>query len=165
VAQQTGDLAAAERYLDNASELIAKTMPPAHPASLALRVARARIDIDRHNFKNARADLDFVLANGKSGSALSFASLTRAELNLAEGAIAAAESDARRALTIVQSAQGGIPYSNKTGAAWLMLGKVLAKKGETSAARAAFQNAILNLSNTVDADHPLLRQARALAPS
>jgi serine/threonine-protein kinase len=163
VAQQTGDLAAAERYLAQANEIIPKTMPPAHPASLALRVARARIDIARHQFRTARADLDFVLANGKSGSAMSFASLARAELNLAENDVAAAESDARRALSIVQAAQGGIPYSNRTGAAWLMLGKVLAQKGEASAARAAFRAAIQNLSNTVDADHPLLQEAQRLA--
>jgi hypothetical protein len=86
-------------------------------------------------------------------------------LNLAENDIAAAESDARRALSIVQAAQGGIPYSNKTGAAWLVLGKVLAKKGDPSAARAAFQAAIQNLSNSVDADHPLLQDAQRLASS
>jgi serine/threonine-protein kinase len=163
VAQQTGDLPAAERYLGKAGEIIGKTMPPAHPASLALRVARARIEIARRNFEPARADLDFVLANGKSGSARSFASLARAELNLAENDLAAAESDARRALTIVEKAQGGIPYSNRTGAAWLMLGKVLAKKGDASGARAAFRAAIQNLSNTVDADHPLLQEAQRLA--
>ncbi len=80
-----------------------------------------------------------------------------------EGKLPAAEADVRRVLSIVQAAQGGIPYSNRTGLAWLMLGRVLAKEGDASHAREAFAAAVSNLSNTVDADHPMLMQARLLA--
>ena len=165
VAQQTGDLTAAADYLGKAATQIPAAVPPTHPAALTLRLARARLDIARRDFKEVRSGLEFVLANSKSGSATGQALLARSELNLAENKLAEAESDARQALSIVQTAQGGIPYSNRTGAAWLMLGKVLAKEGKTSEGRAALEAAILNLSNTVDADHPLLQQARQLTPA
>jgi hypothetical protein len=88
--------------------------------------------------------------------------LPRAELNLREGKLAAAEADARQALSIAQTAQGGIPYSNSTGLAWLMLGRVLAAQGEADRAHHAFESAISHLSKTVDAQHPMLKLARAL---
>jgi cytochrome c-type biogenesis protein CcmH/NrfG len=74
----------------------------------------------------------------------------------------AAQADARQALALAQGAQGGIPYSNHTGLAWLMLGRVLAKQGETAPAHNAFQAAIEHLSNTVDSAHPMLVRAREL---
>jgi cytochrome c-type biogenesis protein CcmH/NrfG len=48
-------------------------------------------------------------------------------------------------------------------ASWLMLGRVLARRGDPVGARKAFQAAVENLSNTVDADHPKLLLARQLA--
>jgi hypothetical protein len=40
---------------------------------------------------------------------------------------------------------------------------VLAKQADSVQARKAFQAAVDNLSNTVDADHPMLLRARELA--
>jgi hypothetical protein len=42
-------------------------------------------------------------------------------------------------------------------------GRVLKKRGDEVGARKAFQAAVENLSNTVDADHPKLLLARQLA--
>ena len=85
------------------------------------------------------------------------------ELNLAEGRNAAAEADARQLLALSQQAQGGIRYSNRTGLAWLAVGRALANEGRSVESRKAFQAAVEHLSNTVDPDHPMLQLARQLA--
>jgi len=43
-----------------------------------------------------------------------------------------------------------------------MLGRVLAKRGDSAVASEAFHAAVENLSNTVDPDHPELVLARRL---
>jgi hypothetical protein len=89
--------------------------------------------------------------------------LIRSEVNLNEHKLAAAEDDARRALQLAQKAQGGLPFSNRTGLAWLALGRVQAEQGNVADAHGAFEAAVTNLANTVDAGHPMLLQARDLA--
>src|SRR6185437_8474321 len=96
---------------------------------------------------------------------LEIALRARAELNLEEGRMADAEADARRALSITQAAQGGVPYSDRTGRAWFVLGRVLAQQGNAAQARDAFNAALAHLSNTVDDNHPLLVRARQLVRS
>ena len=160
VAQQSADLAAVEDYLRKATTVISPAVPAGYPADLALRVARARLALARGNAPAARTELDAVLATSKGGSATAAALSVRSELNLRDGKLADAEADARRVLSMVQAAQGGLPHSNRTGLAWLTLGKVLASEGNAAGAREAFQAAVTHLSNTVDAGHPMLRQAR-----
>jgi hypothetical protein len=88
--------------------------------------------------------------------------VSRAELNLDEGRLAEAEADARRALSLAQNAQRGVAYSNRTGLSWLILGRVLAQKRDKAGSRRALRSAIEHLSNTVDADHPMLLLAQQL---
>ena len=88
--------------------------------------------------------------------------LSRAELNLAAGLSTAAQADARQALSYAQAVQGDQPYSDRTGRAWLALGRVLSKQADAPRARQAFQAAVTNLSETVDADHPKLLASRQL---
>jgi cytochrome c-type biogenesis protein CcmH/NrfG len=66
-------------------------------------------------------------------------------------------------LSLAENAQGGVAYSNRTGLSWLVLGRVLAKKGDTDGARQALRSALEHLSNTVDPGHPMLLLARQLA--
>jgi hypothetical protein len=66
-------------------------------------------------------------------------------------------------LSITQAAQGGVPYSDRTGRAWFVLGRVLAQQGDATRALEAFNAALAHLSNTVDDNHPLLIRARQLA--
>jgi hypothetical protein len=89
--------------------------------------------------------------------------MIRSELNLHEGKVSAALEDARQALTLAQKAQGGVPYSSRVGQAWLLVGRALARQGQLAQSKQAVQSAIDNLSRTVDPDHPLLKDARALA--
>jgi hypothetical protein len=66
-------------------------------------------------------------------------------------------------LSLAQNAQGGVAYSNRTGLSWLILGRVLAKKGDTAGSRQALRSALEHLANTVDANHPMLLLAHQLA--
>src|SRR5262249_20276668 len=150
VAEETGDLSAAESYLSRAIALIGKGLPEAHPSALTVRIARARIDTAHGDFASARAVLDAAVTNARSDSVRSLALIARSDLNLQTAALPAAESDAREALSLVQQAQGGIPYSNRTGLAWLMLGRVLAREGQAGDAHDALAKAVSNLENTVD---------------
>jgi hypothetical protein len=106
-----------------------------------------------------------VLANGRKGPILLNLSLASAELNLAENNLPAALDDARRALLLAQRSQGGVPYSNRVGRASLLLARVLARQGDTVQAKRAAQTAIDHLTQTVDADHPWLKEARELTLS
>ncbi len=92
-----------------------------------------------------------------------FIARNRLPVGIGAAALAAAEADARQALAVAQQAQCGLPYSDRTGLAWMVLGQVLAKRGEAAGASKAFHAAVENLSNTVDADHPMLLRARLLA--
>jgi tetratricopeptide (TPR) repeat protein len=158
-----GDLDGAEKYQQRALDLVRTSDFPGAKDNNALRLLGARIALSRGRFDAAREALDvYVTAGGMPVSKVS-GFLPRAELNLREGKLPAAEADARQALSIAQAAQGGIPFSNRTGLAWLMLGRVLAAQGEADRAHHAFESAISHLSKTVDAQHPMLKLARELA--
>lgn len=79
-----------------------------------------------------------------------------------EGRLDAAETDSRLALSLARSAQGSIPYSDRTGLQSLMLGRVL-ESAVIARSREAFHAAVGNLSSTVDPGHPELVPARQFA--
>jgi hypothetical protein len=163
VALELGDLASAQDSLGKASEIIGSSVPAGFPAQVSLQIMRGRVELANDQLAEARVDLDAAASNVKVATATLPALLARTELNLQEGNLPAAQDDAHRALSLAQAAQGGIPYSNRTGLTWLMLGRVVAKQGDAARAKQAFQAAVEHLSNTVDADHPKLLQARELA--
>jgi TolA-binding protein len=86
-----------------------------------------------------------------------------AELQLRTGDAMGAAESARRALARSIQMQGGLPYSSNTGHSYLKLARALRDLGQSEQARVALAKAIDNLSHTVDEEHPLLVQARALA--
>jgi tetratricopeptide (TPR) repeat protein len=163
VSQAEGDLAAAERFLAAGSAIAGDPIPPGFPAAARLQTLRGVIAMSEGHLAQARASLDAVTANSKTAQVTHEALRTRAELNLREGKLAEAEADARQALAVAQQAQGGLPYSDRTGLAWMVLGQVLATRGEAPRAAKAFQAAVENLSHTVDPDHPMLLRAQLLA--
>jgi tetratricopeptide (TPR) repeat protein len=162
VSRELGDMASADSYLSAASAGVAAS-PPGSPAGVRLKMQRAAITLARGRLEGVRADLDAAIAESKNIYLLMESLRTRAELNLNENKLAAAEADARRALALAQAAQGDEPFSNRTGAGWLILGRVLVKEADAGRAQSALRAAIENLSNTVDADHPMLLLARQLA--
>ncbi|MBS0420371.1 MAG: protein kinase [Proteobacteria bacterium] len=160
--RETGDIKAAEHYLREAGELARTATPAAGPHQTLLKIARGRIALANNQLSTARTCLDAALAEGNTVFFQMTALIPRSELNLREGQLVEAEADARKALSLAQSAQGGVPRSYRTGLAWFALGKVLAKRGDAAAARQAWLAAVDHLSNTVDPDHPLLLLARQL---
>ena len=142
---------------------MARTATPAvGPHQTVLKIVRGRIALANNQLSAARTSLDAALAEGNTVFFQMTALVPRSELNLREGQLVEAEADARKALSLAQSAQGGVPRSYRTGLAWLALGRVLEKKGDSVGARDAVLSAIDHLSNTVDPDHPLLLLARQL---
>jgi tetratricopeptide (TPR) repeat protein len=165
VSRELGDVRAAQKYLQEALELSKTAVAGEAPGQVTLLIGRARIALIDGAYEEARRELDKAATQGKSVFFQMTALVTRAELNLDEGRLVEAESDARQSLALAQQAQGGMPYSNRTGMSALILGRVLGKKGDVAGSQQAIHAAIDNLSNTVDADHPMLLLARRLAPS
>jgi hypothetical protein len=89
--------------------------------------------------------------------------LGEAEVELLAGDATASAEAARQALNRASSLQTGVPYSLRTGRSWLILGRALQMLGDHAKAHEAFAAAVSHLSNTVDADHPDLLEARRLA--
>jgi hypothetical protein len=94
-----------------------------------------------------------------------FAQLGQSEIELRLAHNAAAIREAQSSLRIANVMQGGLPYSNQTGLAFLALGRAWQQQGDRDQARNALQSAVTHLSNTVDANHPELLRARQLLDS
>jgi serine/threonine-protein kinase len=160
VSLDLGELAAAKRSLAEAVAVVGNSVEAGSPEAVALQTLRGRVALAEREFAWARTNLDAAIDAGKSPSQLHKALLIRAELNLQEGAVSAAEADARHALTLAQTLQGSLPYSNNTGLAWLALGEALRRQDDVTGARQAFHSAVAQLSRTVDDSHPMLQRAR-----
>ena len=158
--REIGNVKAAEHFLREATDVARSATPAQGPHQTVLKIMRGRIALANNQLTTARASLDAALTEGSTVFFQMTALVSRAELNLKEGQLAEAEADARKALSLAQGAQGGVPRSYRTGQAWLILGRVLTKKGDSDGGREALLAAIDHLSNTLDPDHPLLLLAR-----
>ncbi|HKQ16612.1 MAG TPA: protein kinase [Steroidobacteraceae bacterium] len=174
-AQESDDPAASAAYLDRAGSLMDPRSPGQNPPrmSRALVLSRipaqataaliqGRLDIVEGRFGAARIQLGRAIADG-SPPVVTSATWAIAELQLRTGDGKGAAESARRTLERSMAMQGGLPYSSNTGHSYLKLARALQQIGETEKARAAFTNAIDHLAHTVDEEHPLLVQARALS--
>ena len=163
VAVARGELTLAESYLANASALAGTPVPANFPAAPRIEILQSVIAMKEGRLQEARTRLDALIGRGTAAPITFDVLRARSELNLQEGKLSAGEADARRMLALAQQAQGSLPHSDRTGIAWLLLGQMLAQQADAPRARGAYQRAIENLANTVDADHPLLLRARQLA--
>jgi eukaryotic-like serine/threonine-protein kinase len=162
VSQQSGDHAAAERYLAELTKITADIHSAGHPLLVRRAVVEGWLDLAENKTSEARDKFASVLAlHGKNAQGIG-AALGKAEAELAAGDAVAALADARSGLELAKSLQGTLEYSNHTGLSWLVLGRALQAHGDGVQAHEAFQSAVVNLSNTVDANHPDLVRARNL---
>ena len=160
--RRLGDLTAAAKYLDTATQTLGAAEPETSFISIKVAVARGMLCIA--NNETAAAQTLFTRA------ALSPHGLTtpldidlgKAEANLMAGDANTAVQDARAALDKAAALRGDLPWSFRTGLASLMLGRALDKLGDHAKAHEAFETAVKHLSNTVAADHPDLLRARKL---
>ncbi len=161
VAVELHDTAAASTYLQDFLRLPDSVAGEASPLWPVQLIARGKLHMGDGQFHAAASDFDQALRRS-SGTNAYTAQLGKAEAELLSGNPTAAAADARVALEMATSAQGDLPYSNRTGLAWLMLGRAWRETGETVRAHAAFESATRHLANTVEADHPGLLEARRL---
>jgi len=150
----------AAKYLLRAKQLLGKTVPLDSPPMRICAIIQGWLDLANDKPDLARAQ--FALALKSTGTMHVEARLARAELELSLHNTAAAAADARIALDISKSLQGGLPFSNRTGLAALMLGRALLQNGDTAHAKQALAMAVEHLSDTVDSKHPDLQTARQL---
>ncbi len=163
VALEKGDLSTAEKQLAAASAIVGPKLPDNFPPAPRMQTLRGAVAMARGRNAEARTALDAVISGSKSPFITTLALRVRADLNLQENQLAAAETDARKSLTLAEAAQGGMPYSNRTGLVWLTMGNILARKGAAAEASKAYRAAVEHLSHTVDATHPKLLLAQQLA--
>jgi len=162
LAVETRSVDQAVAYLNRALELIGSNAPPDSAPMRVWAVIQGRIDLAAGRLAEARAQFQRVLKNPDASLTTIEAELSMAEVELASGHGVEAAGDARRGLQRAIALQGGLPHSDETGRAWLMLGRALTALGDQPQAHKAFESAVLDLSNTVDPDHPALLEARQL---
>ncbi len=161
-----GNLDQAQALLDEAaSDLRAGRIQPETPTSLRQKLFQGRVWAARSELAAANAAFTDVVDTytrlGCCGGATSRALVARAEVSLAAHAYDAALADAQRALQLAQQAQGGAPFSNFTGAAWLTIARVRAAEQRPAEAREAYIRAAQHLTNTLGARHPDTLEAKA----
>src|SRR5262249_17323806 len=131
------------------------------PAQATVALIQGRLDIVQGRFGAAQIQIGRAMADGHPAVVAS-ATWAIAELQLRTGDAQGAAESARRALERSVAMQGGLPYSSNPGHSYLKLARALQDLGKPQEARIALASAIDNLSHTVDEEHPLLVQARAL---
>jgi eukaryotic-like serine/threonine-protein kinase len=163
VARDSGDLKSAQSYLRQVEQLGVSGRPQGGPAALAEHIVRGRIALSNGDLPLARNEFTLALSKRQPNGATVSALAGRAEVALREGQPALASADAQEALRFAQSLQGGTPYSARTGLVWLIEAEIRAQQGAASAAQEAYANAATHLTHTVDAAHPALQRAQAMA--
>lgn len=159
----SGSLVRASDYLTQVEQMDASARPPGGPVAQGEHIVRGRLALAQNDLARARSEFDATLIRRNPNSSTISALVGRAEVGLKEGRPALAEVDAKDALLLAQSMQGGTPSSVRTGLAWLTLGEVRAQRGNTAVAQEAFAAAVDHLSHSVDPSHPALKRAQALA--
>jgi tetratricopeptide (TPR) repeat protein len=163
LARQDGNIVAAQQYTDQMANLLGPSEPPDSVMSLKLAIARGRLAFIGGKLDEARKQFGKALSVQKSKPTTIDAELAVVDLDLLVGNTFDAMASARHALDISTSLQGGLPYSRRTGLSWLAIGRSYQARGDRAEAHAAFESAVTHLSNTLDADHPSLVQARELS--
>jgi len=164
-----GDLAGAQRALDEVEPRLRRMLPPDHYAFASLASLHSLLAQARHEYPAARAAADLAVdrAQGHPASAFFMPRLLvrRSGLELEMGRAAEARADAERALRLEQpGASSGAP-SSVYGATYLALGRALATQGRFHDAAGALESALAQLRATVGPDHPDARLAARLAAS
>ena len=156
--------AAAKQYLQQVRTVLSPSVPQGTPPWIALSLVQGRLDIDAGKPDAARTEFTALLEKAAGQQAVA-ARLGVVEAELLAADLSAAVRDAQSALQAATALQGGFQYSNLTGLAWLLVGRVQQKLGDSAQAYKAFDAAVRHLSNTVDDDHSSLVEARRLLAS
>jgi tetratricopeptide (TPR) repeat protein len=162
-AQDLHDPSAAAQYLQHFTSVSTPSLPAEMLPWQWYAIAQARLDMADGNFAAARAHFAQALGSS-SNAAVMTARLGKSEAELRAGDSSAALEDARLAMQTATKMQGDLPYSNFTGLSWRALGQAQQELSHDAEAQHAFENAELQLSNTVDNNHPALVEVRNRLP-
>ncbi|HTT11260.1 MAG TPA: protein kinase [Burkholderiaceae bacterium] len=165
LARERGEIAAAERLLAEARQVVEARLPAGATAVARMWLERGHLDLAQGRADDAFSAFDIAVKSPGPLAGRVSALGGRAQSELKLGRIEGANADARRALELAQSLQAGNAYSARTGSAWLDLSRVLLAQGDRAGASHALQSAIEHLSNTVDAGQLQLVAARAALSS
>jgi serine/threonine-protein kinase len=165
IARDRRNFEQAERLLSEAREIVEARMPPGATVVGRMWLERGHLDLAQDRADAAFSAFDTAVHNQGPLAAQVFALGGRAQSELKQGRIDAAQEDAQRALRLAQSLQASNTYSSRTGGAWLDLGQVQLAQGNVDGAAAALRSAIDHLSNTVDTDQMQLVAARTTLSS
>jgi tetratricopeptide (TPR) repeat protein len=162
VSVQMGELDQAQQELSRLGPLFEKSALPANSPPVRVRdVMQGKVDLARGKAAQARAGFERALIKDSNDPTNMHAYLGLSMAALAANDPSGAVDAARHALTIATALQSDVPHSSQTGLASLWLGRALLRAGDRAGGREALEAAVTHLSNTIDADHPYLLQARA----
>lgn len=161
----------AAAMLEQVEPRLRRDLPPGHYAFGALALERGLLAQARGNSRaalvfinQAMAILDgSVEAGGQGISYIPIVLSRRSEVELEMGEPSAAETDAARALKMLQQTASPGTFSCNLGRADLALGRALEALGRHKQARQSFRSAAENLEDSVGPNHPETRAARELA--
>ena len=166
---ELGDLEHAAQALAEARAAMKDAVPPGSPPSLAadaiagrIALARGRLDEAERLFTSTLAA--FEARKQSNGSAVMLY-LYRSEVARRQQRTDDALRDAQSALDIARRLQAGIPYSSRTGLAYLAVADALQQGGRSEEARTAAASALDHLRHALGDDHPSTRLAMAVRPA
>ncbi len=165
--RQAGDLAGAQRMLDELEPRLARMLPPGHYAFSTTTSERALIAKARGDFAVAQAAADRAVAMAEAGRSpdrvLAMLLVNRSEIELATRRIENARADAARAASLLVAAEPTRVPSSDLGNAYLTLGRALLAARQADAAREALASAAGQFGPTLGEGHRLTQTAIRLS--
>jgi tRNA A-37 threonylcarbamoyl transferase component Bud32/tetratricopeptide (TPR) repeat protein len=160
-------LAEAEAELNIVAELAARDSGASLRPATRAQITRAELLLAQGHPAQARSQLDPLIATardtkGGSGSSLGAALLLSSRIAIAQGHPKDAESAAREALSFSEKRARQLELSADVGEALLVLAEAQRAGSDPSGARESAGRAVVALTNSLGADHPLTREALAL---
>jgi hypothetical protein len=127
---------------------------------------RAQLSLARADIQSARQQIESALklmgyGTDKPERILSKGLIVAADIALQQGLAADAEKFASDALAISEGVARGPDTSADVGEALLLLAKARIALGTTEQARSMLERSVRCLTNGLNADHPLTREAQA----
>jgi serine/threonine-protein kinase len=166
-----GNIAGAEKTFSRAEEIARKIFPPGYYYFWIIASDRSHLSEAEGKLPAALVAADQAVTlveasirSGKGGGPwLPWFLYRRAAIEVTAAQPEKAVADARRALSLLQSALGTEALSRHIGLAYLQMGRALQAEGKLDEARAASRSAAEHLAKTVGPEHSETRVARQLA--
>jgi tetratricopeptide (TPR) repeat protein len=160
----TGELECAEAAVREAGPALQQAFPADHFFMAGLAREKGLLAAARGDRERARPLLSDALrlhAQAKEAHGAYLETLLAlGERELADGRAAEAEAHFRSALQMAERFRGALPRSSWTGLSRLGLARVLAARGDDTAARASLGEALVHLPGTLGDSHPATLSAR-----